>query len=795
MLIDDDPNIHLMLEHVLKQDYQINSCFRGAEALNQIKLAKIPDLILLDVMMPEMDGFEVCEKLKSNEHSKNIPVIFLSALHEEKHERRGFDVGAVDYITKPTSKEIIKARVNSHIELQKHKQSLGLLVEERTKELKALNDHMQADIIKRKKIESELQASQSAFHSIIENNADAIIVTGPNSEICFTNKLAKNYLENHHHQLMSAINSSIQSDTDKQMELELIKNNKTTFIQIRTRAIEWNQKKASVATLHDISINKETEHELNLAKESAECANRSKSVFLANMSHEIRTPMNGVIGMINLLTDTRLTKAQKEYAGVINRSANSLLTIINDILDYSKIESSELDLEEVPFSIKNTIQDVMDLLSIKAKEKKLNFTSRIDPEVPSLAKGDPLRIRQILINLADNALKFTSKGEVAIRVSLIETGNQEFKIKFAVKDTGIGISESAVPTLFEPFTQADGTSTRQYGGSGLGLAISKQLAEKMDGELAMESKINQGSLFWFTLPLSLQTDRRQEIASKVAKVPKRRIATRSTDQVMPIKVTQKKGYKILLVEDDKINQMVAEHLLNKLGYTIKIANDGVKAVETLKKQKYDLVLMDIQMPVMDGYKATQNIRQTESINRETPIIALTAHAMKGDREKCLEAGMNDYLPKPILQSTLKKVLEQWLPQKTITPKIKQKEKKTAEKKLYGFFDSEVFNRLNSDIQDNISQLFEIFIREYPAKSDNIKVGIESKNPLLIIASAHTLKSNCATFGAFDQSKLYKDLEKAGKDENYENAQALSDQLTPEMNKMIDALKSIINDSI
>ena len=795
MLIDDDPNIHLMLEHVLKQDYQINSCFRGAEALNQIKLAKIPDLILLDVMMPEMDGFEVCEKLKSNEHSKNIPVIFLSALHEEKHERRGFDVGAVDYITKPTSKEIIKARVNSHIELQKHKQSLGLLVEERTKELKALNDHMQADIIKRKKIESELQASQSAFHSIIENNADAIIVTGPNSEICFTNKLAKNYLENHHHQLMSAINSSIQSDTDKQLELELIKNNKTTFIQIRTRAIEWNQKKASVATLHDISINKETEHELNLAKESAECANRSKSVFLANMSHEIRTPMNGVIGMINLLTDTRLTKAQKEYAGVINRSANSLLTIINDILDYSKIESSELDLEEVPFSIKNTIQDVMDLLSIKAKEKKLNFTSRIDPEVPSLAKGDPLRIRQILINLADNALKFTSKGEVAIRVSLIETGNQEFKIKFAVKDTGIGISESAVPTLFEPFTQADGTSTRQYGGSGLGLAISKQLAEKMDGELAMESKINQGSLFWFTLPLSLQTDRRQEIASKVAKVPKRRIATRSTDQVMPIKVTQKKGYKILLVEDDKINQMVAEHLLNKLGYTIKIANDGVKAVETLKKQKYDLVLMDIQMPVMDGYKATQNIRQTESINRETPIIALTAHAMKGDREKCLEAGMNDYLPKPILQSTLKKVLEQWLPQKTITPKIKQKEKKTAEKKLYGFFDSEVFNRLNSDIQDNISQLFEIFIREYPAKSDNIKVGIESKNPLLIIASAHTLKSNCATFGAFDQSKLYKDLEKAGKDENYENAQALSDQLTPEMNKMIDALKSIINDSI
>jgi len=399
----------------------------------------------------------------------------------------------------------------------------------------------------------------------------------------------------------------------------------------------------------EIAVREAREEELRRAQFAAEGASRAKSQFLANMSHEIRTPMNGVLGFTNLLLDTPLNGEQHEHVRTIRQSGESLLNIINDILDFSKVEAGRLTVERIPFDLRQAAEEVVELLSASADQKGLDITLSVDSQVPQALEGDPGRVRQVLTNLVGNALKFTNSGEVSIDIRLTPSHNGPHKeeVRISVTDTGIGIPPEKHALLFEEFSQADGSTTRQFGGTGLGLAICRGLVETMGGRIGLTSEMGKGSCFWFTLPCS----------SAGSIFPMKPAAP---ERVPPIQ--RDVQLRVLVAEDNTVNQRLVKRMLEKLGCRVDIAADGREALKLATELHYDILLMDCSMPRMDGFQATAELRRLEkSRGRRRPVIALTANAMAEDRERCLNAGMDDYLSKPVRIEDLRAMLERWAP--------------------------------------------------------------------------------------------------------------------------------------
>ncbi|WP_430973428.1 response regulator [Sunxiuqinia rutila] len=518
LIVDDLVENLISLEAVLEDfDSDIFRAYSGEEAL-KLSLKEEFALVILDVQMPGMNGYETLEMMRQRKKTRYLPVIFVSAIHQsDLHIIKGIETGAVDFIPKPIIPDILKGKVQVFLDLYLQRAKLDYLLGEMEK-----------------------------------------------------------------------------------------------------------------ANLN-----------LKIAKDKAEEATRTKSMFLANMSHEIRTPLNGVLGVSKLLQKTDLNDDQKELLNIVTNSGENLMLIINDILDFSKIESGQIQLEMIDFNLKELVENVFQLMKFKAIEKGIQFKYAIGDDVPERLCGDPLRINQILMNLVNNAIKFTHQGKVEICIELVDWHESMARILFRVIDTGIGISEEGKLLLFKEFSQSETSITRKYGGTGLGLAISQNLVCLMNGEINVNSELGQGAEFWFRLPL------------KKAACPGLELERQD--------VQHQADFRILLAEDNAINQRVCELSLKQLGYKCDIANNGQEAVDMHQQLPYDLILMDMQMPVLNGIQATKAIRKMERealVKHPVYITAVTANSLVEEKKDCMLAGMNNFLSKPFSEKELLLVLQE-----------------------------------------------------------------------------------------------------------------------------------------
>jgi PAS domain S-box-containing protein len=801
------------------------------------------------------------------------------------------------------------------------------------------------DITERMRAEEDLRESESKLKAITTSTQNAILMIDSAGKVTYWNPAAETILgfsnaeaigrnlhrliaPQRHHDAHDAAFPEFQRSgqgaaVGKTLELQARRKDGVEIpVSLSLSSVEVKGAWHAVGILRDISAQKRSEEALRRTTEranqmavEAQAANIAKSQFLANMSHEIRTPMNGVIGMTGLLMDTDLSEEQRRYADTIRSSGEALMVVINDILDYSKIEADKLELETLDFDLRVMMEDAAELLALRAHEKGLEFICRIDPAAPTFLRGDPGRLRQILVNLGGNAIKFTQKGEVEIEVKPESESEDRFTARFVVRDTGVGIPADKIDLLFNAFQQLDASTTRQFGGTGLGLAISKRLAEQMGGEIGVESVEGRGATFWFTAVFGKQPPREDrpdapradirgmrilavddnatnrlvlaeqlaswgarhaEAASAAEAIKLLRAAHAAgdpfriviTDMQMPtmdgealgqtvkadpelhdallvmmtslgrrgdanrlaaigfsayltkpvkqsqlydclatilsgrpeakeaaalvtrhtLSETRRRKVRILLAEDNLTNQQVALSVLDKLGFRADAVANGQEAIQALESGHYDLVFMDVQMPVMDGFEATRAIRagQTKVGNPRLPIVAMTAHAMKGDRERCLAQGMDDYVAKPIAPQALADALDRWLGQiPELPPAVRAVVKKGGDDDGPPIFDREALvARLMGD-EDLVKEIVAGFLDDMPKQVVGLRTCIERSDAESAGRQAHAIKGAAANVGGLALSAAALAIEKSAKAGRVDETAPL----LPELERQFQLLKA------